>query len=47
LRFTIGFVPPHQYADPAHLLRLLRARRKRPRSCAAAKQDDEIAPPYT
>jgi hypothetical protein len=30
LRFTIGFVPPHQYADPAHLLRLLRARRQRP-----------------
>jgi hypothetical protein len=28
LRILISFIPPHQYADPAHLLRLLRARRE-------------------
>src|SRR5215470_7383864 len=43
LRFPIAFVPPHQYADPAHLLRLLRARRERPRGRRAAEQRDEIA----
>src|SRR5262249_6499887 len=46
LRFTIGFVPPHQYADPAHQLRLLRARRERPRHRRPAEQRDELAPPH-
>src|SRR5262249_25884595 len=34
----------HQHADASHPLRLLRARRERPRG-RAAEQRDEIAPP--
>jgi hypothetical protein len=38
----------HEHADAAHPLGLLRARRERPSGRpTAAKQDDEIAPPYT
>jgi hypothetical protein len=34
----------HEHANAAHFLALLRARRERPRGCAA-KQRDERAPP--
>src|SRR5262249_24422016 len=43
LRFTIGFVPPHQYADAPHSPALLRARREPPRRRRAAEQRDELA----
>src|SRR5262249_43690092 len=33
----------HEHADPPHPLRLLRARRERPRGCRAGEQRDEIA----
>jgi hypothetical protein len=33
----------HQHADPSHPLRLLRARRERPRGRRAAEERDEIA----
>jgi hypothetical protein len=43
---TVG--DAHEHADAPHVLAgLLRPRRERPCGCAAAKQDDEIAPPYT
>src|SRR5690349_10956827 len=35
----------HQYAHAPHPLRLLRARRERPRGCRAAEKRDELAPP--
>src|SRR5262245_27625272 len=35
-----------QHADAAHLLALLRGRRKRPRGSGAAEQRDELAPPH-
>src|SRR6516165_3571155 len=43
--FRIALRPAHQYADPAHLLGLLRACRERPRCRRAAEQRDELAPP--
>jgi hypothetical protein len=33
----------HEHADPPHALRLLRARRQRPRCCSTAEQRDELA----
>jgi hypothetical protein len=33
----------HEHADAPHALRLLRARRERPRRCRAAEQRDELA----
>jgi hypothetical protein len=44
-RIVLGEAREH--ADAPHPLRLLRAYRERPRSRAAAKQDDEFAPSYT
>src|SRR6516164_5135945 len=41
--FRIALRPAHQYADPAHLLGLLRACRERPRCRRAAEQRDELA----
>jgi len=38
LSFRIAFRKVHQHADPPHPLRLLRARRKRPRDRRAAEQ---------
>jgi len=35
----------HQHADTPHPIRLLRARRERPRRSRAAEQRDELAPP--
>jgi len=43
LRIVLGL--GHQYAEPAYRFDLLRARRERPRSRAAAKQK-EFAPSY-
>src|SRR5262249_32647583 len=43
----IVFVAPHQHADAAHSVRLLRARRKRPRDCRATKEGDELAPSHS
>ena len=34
-----------EHADPPHSIGLLRARRERPRSCRAAEERDELAPP--
>jgi hypothetical protein len=34
----------HEHTDASHALRLLRARRERPRHCRAAEQRDESAP---
>jgi hypothetical protein len=33
----------HQHADTPHPIRLLRARRERPRHCRAAQKRDELA----
>jgi len=41
--FRIGFLGHHHYADAPYALALLRARRERPRGCAA-EQRDERAP---
>src|SRR5262249_46125914 len=38
--FRIALRPAHQYADPAHLLGLLRARRERPRRRAADERNE-------
>src|SRR5262245_22224375 len=43
LHFRIVFRIRHQDADASNPLGLLRARRKRPRSCGTAKKCDEIA----
>src|SRR5262249_38234967 len=37
----------HQDADTPHPLRLLRARRERPRDSRAAESQDELAPPHS
>jgi len=42
LRFSV-IRNSHQYDNPAHPLRLLRARRERPRGRRAAEQRDELA----
>src|SRR5262245_58474927 len=39
----LGFRITHQHADPPHPLGLLRARRERPRRCAAEKGDELAA----
>src|SRR5262249_20100535 len=44
LIFGIVLGSRHQHADPAHPLRLLRARGERPRSRRPAEQRDEFAP---
>jgi hypothetical protein len=36
----------HQYANTAHAIRLLRARRKRPHCRRAGNDGDEVAPPH-
>jgi hypothetical protein len=43
LSFWIGFGIRHQHAD-AHPVRLLRARRQRPRGCRAAQCEYEFSP---
>jgi hypothetical protein len=43
LRFTVALGKSYQDTDPAYLIRLLRARRERPRSRRAAGQRDELA----
>jgi hypothetical protein len=45
LCFRVALGMAHQHTDPPHPLRLLRARRKRPRRRRAAKELDELAPP--
>src|SRR5262245_64649830 len=37
----------HEHTDAPHPLRLLRARRERPRGCRAAEQRDELAPHHS
>src|SRR5258707_932286 len=44
LHLRIVFVAPHEYADAPHAVALLRARRKRPRSCCPAERDYEFSP---
>jgi hypothetical protein len=34
---------PRQHTDPSHYVKLLRARRERPRDSCAAEQRDELA----
>jgi hypothetical protein len=46
LRFTVALGKSYQDTDPAYLIRLLRARRERPRSRRAAGQCDELAAPH-
>src|SRR5215216_2649835 len=41
--FRIGLGAAHQYADAAHPLGLLSARRERPSNCRAADERDEVA----
>ncbi len=43
LIFGIVLGSRHQHADPAHPIRLLRARRERPRGRSAYKERDELA----
>ena len=45
LHFRIVLGEAHEHADAPHPLRLLRARRERPRRRRAAEQRDELAPP--
>jgi hypothetical protein len=40
----VGFTNKHQYADPPHLIGLLRACRERPCRCPAAEQREKRAP---
>ena len=42
LSFRIVRGQIHEHADAPHPLRLLRARRQRPRSCRTAEQRDEV-----
>src|SRR5262245_838419 len=44
--FRIAFRPAHQYADPAHPVRLLRMGGKRPSRCTADKRH-ELPPPHS
>src|SRR5262249_42363304 len=44
LTFRVLWSPVHEDADPPHTLRLLRARRERPRRRAAEKRDELAAP---
>src|SRR5262249_4638421 len=37
----------HEHPDTTHTLRLLRARRERPRRRDAAEQSDKLAPPHS
>ena len=43
LAFSIIRSPVHKHANPPHTLRLLRARRERPRGRRAAEEHDEVA----
>ena len=45
LSFPVALGIPHQHTDPPHSVRLLRARRKRPRGRTAEK-GDELASPH-